>query len=67
MYNKHFGFNLHQIKGPSKITNKILNSYNNTYYPYNLFEFDDFIPYDDHFVHSGTRKIAKYTFRNVNF
>ena len=55
MFNKNINF------GRSKIVNFLENFYDNVYYPINLFNYEDFIPFDMHMLPSGNRKLANFT------
>ena len=64
---RDFGFNYNNIEGKTKITNEMLINYNNVHYPNDLFQMEDYIPQDDHFLGSGTKKIAKFVFEKLGY
>ena len=61
-YIKFFMFNKNINFGKSRIVSFLENFYDNVYYPHNLFNYEDYIPFDMHMLPSGNRKLANFTY-----
>ena len=62
-YSKIFKFNKNINFGKSEIVNFLENFYDNVYYPNNLFNYEDYIPFDMHMLPSGNIKLANFTYK----
>ena len=61
-YIKFFMFNKNKNFGKSRIVNFLENFYENVYYPHNLLDYEDYIPFDMHMLPSGNKKLANFTY-----
>jgi len=61
-YSKIFKFNKNINFGKSEIVNFLENFYDNVYYPNNLFNYEDYIPFDMHMLPRGNIKLANFTY-----
>ena len=61
-YSKIFMFNQNKNFGKSRIVKFLENFYDNVHYPNNIFEYEDYIPFDMHILPSGNMKLANFTY-----